>query len=61
VHPEVIESPYEDNSTTIPNIDGEILEGATETQAVSTVPYFATVLPVPPSRGVENTWASPRP
>jgi hypothetical protein len=61
VHSEVIESPYENNSTIVPDVDGEILEGATETQAVSNVPYSTTVLPVPPSHGVENTWASPRP
>ncbi|KAB9384667.1 hypothetical protein FH972_027029 [Carpinus fangiana] len=58
VHTEVIESPYEDNSTAVPD-DGEILEGATETQAAGTVPYSAAVLPVPPSREVENTGACP--
>jgi hypothetical protein len=58
-HTEVIESPYEGNSTAVPYVDGEILEGATKTQAASIVPYSATVLPVPPSRGVENTGTFP--
>jgi hypothetical protein len=59
MHMEIIESPYEDNSTAVPDVDGEILEGATKTQVASTVPYSTAILHVPPSCEVENTRACP--
>jgi hypothetical protein len=49
---EVIESPYEDNSTLVPNIDGEILKEAKETRAAGTILCSEAILPI--SRGVEN-------